>query len=315
MSTSSITRATACRSSPDGTPSPVDQKPLELKIKRIPFILLDIGESLIKDAAHAQIAMLNLSSSDVSYALRSNFPFLTKQEDMRAAGAHLKQYDTADGTAMAGGQPSQLKDSRVGVNQGLVYDANMERPGFINPSSEPLKASLMLQDKLEQDIRKCVNLAIQTLATRASAESKQMDNQGLEGGLSYIGLVLENAERLISEYWAAYESIKPENRQIATVKYPDRYSLKTDSDRIRESNELSGLMSKVPGQTGEAGDRQRDRQFAFGRQDPRGDPPEDSGRDRHGPLHDERPERDGGRRADRHHVAGDGLSGDRLQPG
>ena len=67
--------------------------------------------------------------------------------------------------------------------------------------------------------------------------------------MAYIGLALENAERLISEYWAAYESIKPEARQIATIKYPDRYSIKTDSDRIDESNKLGGLMSKVPGQT------------------------------------------------------------------
>ena len=32
-----------------------------------------------------------------------------------------------------------------------------------------------------------------------------MDNQGLEAGLSYIGLVLEAAERQIAEFWAAYE--------------------------------------------------------------------------------------------------------------
>ena len=32
-----------------------------------------------------------------------------------------------------------------------------------------------------------------------------MDNQGLEAGLSYIGLVLESAERRIAEFWAAYE--------------------------------------------------------------------------------------------------------------
>ena len=32
-----------------------------------------------------------------------------------------------------------------------------------------------------------------------------MDNQGLEAGLSYIGLLLESAERQIAEIWAAYE--------------------------------------------------------------------------------------------------------------
>ena len=59
-----------------------------------------------------------------------------------------------------------------------------------------------------------------------------MDNQGLEAGLSYIGLVLENAERQIAEHWAAYEERNPLKRQIATIKYPDVYSLKTDADRV-----------------------------------------------------------------------------------
>ena len=38
-------------------------------------------------------------------------------------------------------------------------------------------------------------------------------------------------------------------RKIATIKYPDRYSLKTDQDRIDEATALSKLMSTVPGQT------------------------------------------------------------------
>ena len=61
--------------------------------------------------------------------------------------------------------------------------------------------------------------------------------------------MLENGERLISEYWAAYESVEPERRQVATIKYPDRYGLKTDEDRIDESMKLSKLMNTVPGQT------------------------------------------------------------------
>ena len=74
-----------------------------------------------------------------------------------------------------------------------------------------------------------------------------MDNQGLEAGLSYIGLVLEAAERQIAEYWAAYEERDAANRQVATIKYPDRYSLKTDADRIDEAENLVKLMYAVPG--------------------------------------------------------------------
>jgi hypothetical protein len=102
---------------------------------------------------------------------------------------------------------------------------------------------------LEEDVRKLVNLAVVNLATRASAESKQMDNQGLEAGLSYIGLVLESAERRIAEFWAAYEERRQTRRQVATVKYPDRYSLKSDQERIDEADKLAKLMHTVPGRT------------------------------------------------------------------
>jgi hypothetical protein len=74
-----------------------------------------------------------------------------------------------------------------------------------------------------------------------------MDNQGLEAGLSYIGLVLESAERQIAEHLAGYEQRDPAKREVATIKYPDRYSLKTDADRIKEATDLTKLMNAVPG--------------------------------------------------------------------
>jgi len=123
----------------------------------------------------------------------------------------------------------------------------MNPPAFINPSAEPLRASLDLQNRLKQDIRELVNLSVSALAVRASAESKVMDNQGLEAGLSYIGLLLESAERQLCEHWAAYEERSVSKREIATIKYPDRYSLKTDADRIKEATDLTKLMNSVPG--------------------------------------------------------------------
>jgi hypothetical protein len=231
---------------------PVDQfggpaGAIELELTRIPFVMLDIGSSLIKDVAQHQIALLNLGSSDVSYALRSNFPFYVEQKDLRAVGAHLKHAATADGTATTGGQGAAETDIKVGATHGRAYDKGMNPPGFINPSAEPLRASLELQDRLKRDIRELVNLAVSSLAVRASAESKAMDNQGLEAGLSYIGLLLESAERQLCEHWAAYEERTPAKREIATIKYPDRYSLKTDADRIKEATDLTKLMNSVPG--------------------------------------------------------------------
>jgi hypothetical protein len=231
---------------------PVDQfgEPggeIQLELDRIPFVLLDIGGSLIADVCQQQIALLNLGSSDVNYALRSNFPFYIEQRDLKAKGAHLKISATADGTATSGGQSAADEDVQIGVTHGRYYDKQMNPPGFIAPPSEPLRVSLELQDRLKRDIRELVNLAVSSLAVRVSAESKAMDNQGLEAGLSYIGLLLESAERQIGEFWAAYEERNPGKREVATIKYPERYSLKSDADRIKEAQELQKLMGAVPG--------------------------------------------------------------------
>jgi hypothetical protein len=225
----------------DGNPS----GPIELQIERIPFVLFDIGDSLIKDVADHQIALLNLGSSDVNYALKSNFPFYTEQRDLRAVGSHLKRV-ASDGTATQGGQGAADEVMKVGTTQGRYYDTSVERPGFIAPPSAPLEASMKLQDKLEGDIRKLVNLAIVNLGSRVSAESKKVDNEGLDAGLSYIGLVMEGGERRITDFWSAYEERTPSRRQVATIKYPDKYSLKTDADRIEEADKLGKLIHTIP---------------------------------------------------------------------
>ena len=222
-------------------------EPTVLDLERIPFIMPDIGDSLIKDVCNHQIALLNLTSRDVWYALQANFPFYVEQRDMRKVGGHLKVDSAEDGTATTGGQGDADDNIQVGATHGRAYDKGVNPPGFIAPPSGPLEISIVLQKKYEEDIRKLVNLAVQAMASRSSAESKSLDNAGLESGLSYIGLILESTERQIAEYWAAYESRKISAREIATVKYPDRYSLKTDSDRIDEADKLSKLMFTVPG--------------------------------------------------------------------
>jgi hypothetical protein len=223
--------------------------PVELNLERIPFVLLDIGDSLLKDVCDYQIALLNLVSQNVSYDLRANFPFYVEQRDMRKVGGHLKPAANSDGTATAGGQGASDGDIQVGSTVGRAYDKDTNAPTFIAPPSEPLLASLQLQEKLENDIRKNVSLAVANLSVGASAESKTMDNQGLEAGLSFIGLMLNSAERQITEYWAAYESLNPAGRTIATIIYPERYSLKSDRERLDDATELTALSSKVPGRT------------------------------------------------------------------
>lgn len=224
-------------------------EPIELNLKRIPFIMPDIGGSMLTNVCQQQIALLNLASSDVSYALKANFPFLTEQSDMRSVGDHLKHNVAPDGTAEAGGQNTHLREFNVGPTQGRKYDIKAERPGYIHPSPEPLLASMKLQDKYETQIRQLMNLAVQSLATRASAESKSLDNQGLEAGLSFIGLVLESAERRVADLWSAYENATIKKRQIAIIKYPERYNLKDDAQRVEEATKLAELIQSTPSNT------------------------------------------------------------------
>jgi hypothetical protein len=227
---------------------PTLDPPIELALTRIPFVMIDSGESLMKDVANHQIALLNLGSSDVSYALKANFPFYTEQQDLRAIGDHLKMGASPDGTAQSGGQGSSDKELTLSATQGRAYDLKAERPGFIHPSPEPLRASIELQQKLEDDIRKLVHLSMSNKTGRAvAAEVKDMVQQGLEAGLAYVGSVLETAERKIADYWACYEENKPEKRRIAHVKYPTRYALSKTMDRVSEAAKLSDLITKVPG--------------------------------------------------------------------
>ena len=286
----------------DTSGNPIDREgnpagAVELELTRIPFVLLDIGDSMIKDVVNHQIALLNLVSSDVNYALKSNFPFYVEQKDQRAGGQHLKNAVGEDGTASAGGQGAADSDIKVGATQGRTYDKGMNPPSFINPSAEPLKASMDLQAKLEDDIRKLIHLSVADTANRATAESKSMDNQGLEAGLSYIGLVLEAAERQIAEFWAAYEEREPAKRDVATVKYPDRYSLKTDADRIKEAGGFGQADVRRAGPEGQTRVGEEHRPGAAGRQGQCRRHPGHFRGDRQGPLRHQRPDHDhcGGR--------------------
>ncbi len=228
----------------------ITEKATVLEIPIIPFVVLDIGQSLLTDVADYQIALLNLASSDINYTLKANFPFYTEQfnpssEMMHTRTAVPKATGEKAGEA-AVAKIASGKSIKVGVTQGRRYPKGIERPGFIHPSAEPLIASMEKQEKIKQEIRQLVNLAITNIAPqRASAESKSMDESGLEAGLSYIGLELEHGEREIGIIWAAYEG----SQDAPTVKYPTRYNLRSDADRRTEAGELQELMEAVPSLT------------------------------------------------------------------
>jgi hypothetical protein len=214
-----------------------------LQLKKIPFVVFELTESLMADIADYQIAHLNLASSDINYGVKSGYPLYVEQSDMREMMGHLLQASGGDTGTAAEASAAKVADISVGAVTGRRYPKGNDAPQFIHPSSEPLKASMEKQEQLKQEVRLLVNLSLTNIRPKmASAESKSLDMAGLESGLSYIGLELEHGERKIAEHWAAYEN----KANDATIRYPEKYDLKTDAERREEAKSLKELLSSVP---------------------------------------------------------------------
>ena len=218
-----------------------------LNLPAIPFSVFEISDSLLKDVSSYQVALLNLASSDMSYALKSNFPFYVEQFDPRVD--NLYRRPSGHNVVGTGEDSVQIIQSgerddsvaaknyevEIGATIGRRVPKGLELPRYIHPSSEPLRASMEKQESLKKDIRLLVKLAVSNLSPKmASAESKDYDERGLEAGLSAIGLELEHGEKLIAEYWHMYEGI----REKTTVVYPQKYSLQSDKEKRDEAKDL-----------------------------------------------------------------------------
>jgi hypothetical protein len=213
---------------------------IALNIERIPFVLFELPQSLLADISNYQIALMNMSSSDVSYNLLANYPFYTEQFDPSSEGQNIKTIDPDSPE-----NPAIAKDSEIKVSPtvGRKYPKGTDRPDFIAPPTAPLEASMKKQDQLKKEILELVNLALSNIS--ASAESKKQDQRGLESGLACIGMILQRGEQQIAEIWSMYESSKTP----ATVQYPERYEVRSEEE-IREEIEASRkLLSAIPSKT------------------------------------------------------------------
>jgi hypothetical protein len=223
-----------------------------LNLSGIPFVLGDIKTSLMTDVADYQIALMNLASSDLLYAMKSNFPFYTEQYYPNAEHLALRQADASDTDSYPGvaaeAKIARDKEVKVGTTKGRRYPKGLERPGFVHPSSEPLVASMKKQEQMKQEIRQLINLNLTNIEPRrASAEAKSFDERGLESGLSFIGLELEYMEREISRIWAEYENKRKPD--IVTVHYPKTYTLRSMADREAEADKKIKQATQVPSNT------------------------------------------------------------------
>lgn len=194
----------------------------ELSLTAIPFVMFDIGSSLIEDAARHQIALLNLISSDTNYAIDTNFPFLTRQRDSKFEGEHLR------------GEDDKVE---AGPKKGIWYGQAAERPQYIGPPTAPLLASLELRKELKDEIRELVSGAVAALGEEGTVDS----------GLAFIGLCLAHGENRIYDHWTAYEQLDPAERKRPEVIYPTTWSIKTEAERIEDASALADTMYKLPG--------------------------------------------------------------------
>ena len=218
-----------------------------LEVERIPFVLFELSSSLMADVADYQIALTNLESADLSYSLKANVPFYTEQFNPMVESPFIRPSGRNEATGTAqdeGGEASdamlaKTHEARLGTANARRYPLNLDRPGFIHPSSEPIKASMAKGEALKRDIRLLVKLAVQGMSPqRESANSKALDDRQLQAGLSAIGLVLENGERQIADLWATYEDGKP-----AEIRYPVKYDLTSDAQRREDNKTLKENMT------------------------------------------------------------------------
>lgn len=198
----------------------------KMELREIPFILVDIGDSLIKDVVTHQRALMNLASTDTNYALESNFPFLTSERGNVQDGGHL------DGD-------TQTQEVVVGVKKGMKYDKGANRPEFIAPPADTLKASMELQKALKEQVRELVMGCLE-----------DMGDGSIEAGLSFIGLCLEHFENRLGDHWTAFETAAAPDRERPTIKYPDCWALIPPKERIEEAKELDALAFSIPSRMG-----------------------------------------------------------------
>lgn len=226
-----------------------------LELDRIPFVRVGLKASLLADVADYQVALMNLASSDVNYVFRANFPTYIEQEDPFAVSIYNRGgalppnlqrpggTDPAEGSANHAATAAPSRESRSGALDGRTYTKGMDPPSYIAPSPEPLLASIQKQTQMKNEIFELVDIAAsQAQPQHASAESKGMDDRGLESGLSMIGLELEYGEREVAKIWALYEN----NVEPAFVNYPSKFSLKTDQQRVQECESLDKIKGSAP---------------------------------------------------------------------
>lgn len=230
--------------------------PTILDITRIPIVELRLVESLMKDLADMQIGLLNLNSTDMSFLFRGNFPIYTEMFDQLEA--HLKplaskrtvetfegEIDDRDRVVEQDERPNVRE---AGAGQGIGYKEGLERPGFIAPQTENLRASMEKQMTIARDMRALLDVSLVSLSVKAveqSGKSKEADRVGQEAALAYIASVLESADRDIASLFHEFLG----STIAGEIRYPTGFTAKGEAERREEIAELRKIRATVQSKT------------------------------------------------------------------
>ena len=222
---------------------------LKLNIKQIPFHILKLSDSLMKEICDYQIALMNLASSDIQFTRMAGFPMYAEMYDINAElamqgmqGSNNNDHPELDGS-MVQQQHSGVIEKYGGITRGRRIPKGLEYPKWISPPTECLDASMKKQEQMKAEMRTLLYLSLGNLQpVRASADAKSSDLSDEETGLSYIGNELRLAECRICEFWLAYEN----NPDPYTIIYPTNYDVKTTEQRVAEATSYIKLLEAVP---------------------------------------------------------------------
>lgn len=202
-----------------------------LPFSEIPFVYLQISDSLLTDISRHQIALLNLASSDMAYVWNGNPTFLAETYDTTdPANFFGPGVETEDGT-----QTSPTVKV-TGETRGVRVPKGTEYPAYISPDMKPLQASMEKQEQIKREILEIVNQSLKSISSKSTINSavKEMSERKEEDGLKCIGDELEYGENLIAYFWSLYEG-----SEKAKVTYPESYEYKSDEQKREDAVNLS----------------------------------------------------------------------------
>lgn len=219
-----------------------------LSLPELPFVRLVLPFSLLQHTWKHQLALTNLASANYFYAFAANFPLYTQQYSPTDISRHLHRAETdGENKVVAGTGSDNIRKIGVGPMTGVEYPQGADRPSWIAPPTEPFEASMKKEAQIKDEIHDLTAMALAKLPQMVnSAEAQTKNREDLESGLAVVGMALNGAETAVSRIWHHY---KGGTTAPTEIYYPERYELRSNSERRSEALELDKLASKVPSET------------------------------------------------------------------